>query len=181
MIFTFFQGYGFVKQGQKIWKNKSVKSLSTPFFFLFFFYFIAFLFYGLSKNSLSMVFNGLLFIVCIPIIVGIISFKRLSFFEVISLFLSALVVPVMILTKQKDIFLFILLVISLILLFLQLLTMIKEKSRGSVEIKFIIVFLITAVFWFIYSSLLSNWPLQIFNFVAAIVYIFIIYFYKKYK
>jgi len=181
MIFTLLQGYGFVKQGQKIWKNKSVKSLSTPFFFLFFFYFIAFLFYGLSKNSLSMVFNGLLFITCIPIVVGIIKFKRLSFVEVISLFSTALVVPVMILTKYKDIFLFILLVISLILLLSQLLTMIKEKSRGSVEIKFIIVFLITAIFWFVYSSFLNNWPLQVFNFLASIVYVLIIYFYRKYK
>lgn len=181
MIFTIFQGYGFIKQSQKIWKNKSVKSLSTPFFFLFFFYFIAFLFYGLSKNSLSMVFNGFLFITCIPIVVGIIKFKRLSYLEIISLFVTALVVPVMIIIKQKDIFLFILLVISLILLLSQLLTMIKEKSKGSVEIKFIVVFLITAIFWFIYSSLLKNWPLQVFNFLASIVYILILYFYRKYK
>ncbi|PKM91493.1 hypothetical protein CVU82_02760 [Candidatus Falkowbacteria bacterium HGW-Falkowbacteria-1] len=180
MVFTIFQAYGFTKQGQKIWRRRSAKSLSAPFFFLFFFYFIAFIFYGLSKNSLAMVFNGLLFIPCIPVVMGIIKFKGLSLLDFLSFIFAAAIVPIMIVTNQKDIFVFILLVISLTTLATQPLTMIREGSRGSVEIKFVVVFLLTGVFWFVYALSINNWPLQIFNFVAVILYCLILFLYRKY-
>jgi len=38
VFFAFVQGYGFIKQSQKIWDKdkRSAESLSAPFFFLFF-------------------------------------------------------------------------------------------------------------------------------------------------
>jgi len=181
MIFTVFQFYGFLKQNQKIWGKKSVKSLSAPFFFLLFFYFIALIFYGFSKNSLAMIFNSLLFLPCIPITIGIIKFKKLSLIDITALILTATIVPIMIVIKQKDLFLFILLLISIVTLLTQLIEMIKTKSRGSIEIKFVIVFVITSIFWFIYSSIIKNWPLLIFNGIAIFVYGLIMFLYRKYN
>lgn len=181
MLFTIFQGYGFAKQSQKIWGKKSVESLSAPFFFLFFFYFIAFIFYGLSKNSLAMIFNGLLFLPCFPIVIGIIKFKKLSWIDVFSFVLTVAIIPIMILTKEKDLFLFVLLMISIITLITQPIAMIKAKSRGSVEIKFIIIFFLTSAFWLIYSSIIGNWVLQMFNAIACIVYSLIMFLYRRYK
>ncbi|MFA5109552.1 MAG: PQ-loop domain-containing transporter [Patescibacteria group bacterium] len=93
MIFSILQGYGFIKQSQKIWREKSVKAISPPFFFLFFFYFIAFIIYGFHKNSLAMVFNGFLFIPCIPVVIGIIKFKKMKLVDWLSFFASALILP----------------------------------------------------------------------------------------
>lgn len=181
MLFTVFQGYGFLKQSQKIWKKESAESLSAPFFFLFFFYFIAFIFYGLSKNSLAMTFNGLLFLPCFPIVIGVIKFKKLNWIDVVSLILTAAIIPIMIMVKEKDLFLFLLLMISIITLITQSIAMIKTKSRGSVEIKFIIIFFLTSAFWLIYSSVIGNWVLQVFNSIACIIYCLIIYLYRTYK
>jgi uncharacterized protein with PQ loop repeat len=181
VVFTVFQGYGFIRQSQKIWKKKSAESLSAPFFFLLFFYFIAFTFYGFSKNSLAIIFNSLLFLPCAPIVIGIIRFKKLTRFDIASLILTVPIVPIMILTKEKDVFLLILLIISLAILVTQPFEMLKAKSRGSVEIWFVIIFLATSVFWFIYSSVSGNWALQLFNFCAIIVYSLIIFLYARYK
>lgn len=181
MIFSIFQGYGFLKQSQKIWKDKSVESLSTPFFFLFFFYFIAFIFYGLHQKSLAIVFNGLLFLPCAPILIGILKFKKLNVVDWLSLCLSIAVVPIMILIKDKDVFISILMIVSLLVLLSQLLLIIKEKSSGSIEIKMMIVFFITAIFWLVYTLLIGNLVLQIFNACAILIYGIIIYLYKKYK
>lgn len=181
IVFTIFQAYGFIRQGRKIWRRKSVKSISGPFFFLFFFYFIAFTFYGYEQKSLAMTLNGLLFLPCAPIVIGIIKFRRPDILDIISFLLSLAIVPIMILIEAKDVFLLILLLISLISLLSQALTMLKNKSRGAVDIKFIGIFLSTSIFWLVYSILINNWPLEIFNSLAIIVYAFIIYLYRKYK
>jgi len=91
------------------------------------------------------------------------------------------IVPAMIFIKEKEILLFSLLVISLIFLAGQPLAMIKVKSRGVVEIKFIATFLLASIFWLIYLIIIDDWALQIFNALAMMIYFFIIYLYKKYK
>lgn len=181
VLFTFLQGYGIIKQAQKIWRSKSVKSLSTFFFFFLFFYFIILILYGLNKNSLTMIFNGLLVFTSIPVVVGILKFKTLSFIEKISIPIMMLMIPAMIVVKNKDVLFFIILFVSWITLLFQLINMIREKSRGSIEIKFILIQLITVIFWSIYSFGIKNWPLEIFNFTATITYILFVFFYKKYK
>lgn len=183
VVFTIIQGYGFIKQGQKIWREKSAKAISPQFFFLFFFYFLAFIFYGISKLSLAMAFNGLLFLTCIPVVVGVIKFKKLKVLDWISFFSFMLIVPAMILldNKDKDILTSSLLLVSLIVLLIQLFGIIKEKSTGSMEIKFIIIFFSTSVCWLVYSFLIGNWPLQIFNSFAAVIYLLIILLYRKYN
>jgi len=181
MIFTVFQGYGFVKQAQKIWREKSAKSISAPYFFLFLFYFFAFIFYGWHKDSLAMVFNGLLFITCIPVAIGIIKFKQMRVFDWVAFALSAAIVPITIIVKEKDTFIFLISIVSIAVLVSQLLAIIKEKSCGSIEIKFVVIFLATALCWFVYACYISNWVLQIFNIVAGVIYLAIIYLYHKYK
>jgi len=181
MCFTILQGYGVIKQGQKIWTTKSGKSVSTFPFFFSCFYFFAFLSYGLGKMSLAIIFNGLLGFLYLPVIIGLIKFKKFKLYEKIILPATALVIPAMIITTKKDSFLFILLMIIIITVIAQALEIRREKSRGSVEIRFIIILLLTNIFWLTYSIIMDNWPLKIFNSLAIIVYLWGIYLYKKYK
>lgn len=181
MLFTIFQGYGVMIQNKMIWRKKSVESLSATLFFLYCFYFIAFFIYGLEKKSVAMTFNGLLAIPYIPIVIGFLKFKRLNFKEKLSLPLTMAVIPLMIIIPSKDIFLLILLMISLVILGTQPLEMIKTKKRGAVEIKFILIFSITSIFWLIYAIAISNWVLIIFNSSALILYAIIISLYYSYK
>ncbi len=181
VLFTLFQGYGVVSQNRKIWRYQSAESLSAIMFFLYLFYFSAFFAYGLHKNSLVMVLNGLLAIPYIPVVLGIIKYKKLKAWELISLPIIALVVPIMIITAQKDLLLFILLMVSLVVLTTQPMEMFKTKTRGAVDIKFILIFSVTSLFWLVYSLIISNWPLIVFNALAQIVYALIIILYWQYR
>ena len=181
MLFTLIQGYGFITQTQKIWKEKSVESISAPFFFLFFFYFIAFIFYGWHKHSLAMMFNGLLFITCLPIVIGIFKFGYRSLANRSAFILSAAVVPLMIIMENKDLLLSILLLVSLYVLVDQVLTIARAKSAGSVDSNMMVIFLATSIFWFIYSCAIHNWPLLVFNFFGMMLYALILFFCFKYK
>ncbi len=183
MLFTIFQGYGVISQNKNIWQKKSGESLSATLFFLYGFFFIAFFFYGLSKNSLAMTFNGFLAIPYIPLIIGLIKFKRLTFIEKLSLPIIAAIVPIMILLSEanKDYFLFFLLMTNLVILMTQPLAMLKSKTQGAVDIKFILIFSSTSIFWLIYALALGNWVLIIFNSVALLVYALIIYLYRRYQ
>lgn len=182
MVFSISQGYGFVLQGLKIFKEKSVKSISLAMIFNFFFYLIAFTIYGIEEKSLAIIFKGLLFIPVFPIVFGIFKFKDKITLKDISLFvLTMMTVPAMIIIDNKDNLLLILLIIGLVTIFSQLATIIKKKSTGALEIKLIIICLATAIFWLIYAISLKNFPLILFNFVAIIFYTSIIILYKKYK
>lgn len=181
LAFGVFQGYGFFTQSQKIWKRRSTESVSTTYFSFLFFYFIAFTIYGLSKNSLAMSINGLLFIPCAYIVIGIVKFKKLNWKDYLSFMLSATTIPIMIFTDEKDLFLFIMLMASMVTMIIQLITMISNKSSGSVEFKFLIVFFTTAIFWLIYAIIVNNWPLIVFNIMAIIIYGSMSVLYKKYE
>jgi len=181
LICTLIQGFGIVKQAGHIWREKSVKSISAPLFFLYFFFFFAFIFYGLEKHSLTMTISGLLAVLYFPIIIGLIKFKKLNLFEIISLILSASIVPVMIMVKDKDLFLLFLSFLSLLVLGTQPWKMLKEKSRGVVDITYVIIFMLSSLFWLGYAIAASNWVLQAFNSGSLLIYIFIIYLYRKYK
>lgn len=181
MIFTLVQGHGFIKQSQKIWQEKSVASISAPFFFLFFFFFAAFMYYGWHNRSMAMMFNGLLFLTCLPIVIGIFKFGLLSSSDKVALILSAIIVPLMIVLENKDLLLAILLLISLWVLRSQVMAIYRAKSVGAVEPRMIIIFLFTSAFWLVYSSLIVNWPLLLFNFSAMMLYGLMMYYYMKYK
>ncbi|MEI6835323.1 MAG: hypothetical protein WCK59_00645 [Candidatus Falkowbacteria bacterium] len=179
MFFTIVQAYGIICQSKKIWQSRSGESLSATLFFLGCFYFIGFLFYGLSKHSLAMTFNSLLAIPYIPIVIGLIKFKPLTRLEKISLPLTIAIVPLMIMIEEKDVLLLILSLISLVILITQPLEMIKTGKRGAVNIKFILIYLATSIFWLIYSLVISNLVLIMFNLGALVIYALITHLYYK--
>lgn len=170
MLFTFFQAYGLIKQNQKIWRHQSGESVSVLLFFSTGAYFLAFIFYALDKNSLAMIFNSLLAIMYIPIMIGLIKFKKFRLFESILCPLSFLFIPAMIITEEKDNLLFAFLMLSLVMIFSQVLEMISQGKTGSAEPKFIIIFCLTCFFWSVYAFSINNLVLEIFNTVAVLLY-----------
>lgn len=180
IILTVFQGYGLMSQNQQIWKMKSAESISELYFSFNLFYFSSFVIYGISQNSLAMIFNGLLGIIYIPIIVGILKFKKIPKNKKISMALMAIMVPAMAIFENKNLFISILLIGILLLLFRQLAEIAILRNRGALSLKFILVFLATTVFWLIYAIMIANLPLAIFNLIAMISFIFLLYFYFKY-
>jgi len=182
IIFSIFQGYGFVVQSRKIFKEESVESISLVMFFYLFFYLMAFAVYGLEEKSLAIIFKGLIFIFVAPIIVGIFKFKdKITLKDICLFILTMTVVPAMIILKNKDGLLLFLLTIGLVAIFFQLITIVKNKSTGVLEIKLIYICLTTNIFWLIYAVGIKNFPLIFSNCIAIFFYASIIGLYKKYK
>lgn len=173
--------YGLAQQGRRIWIEKSAQSLSPPFFFLFLFSLMSQIFYGINQHSLALVLSGLVSLIIIPIVIGIIKYQKLSMTDWLSLLLSTAIVPIMILIANKNAFLSLLLIIGLTTLICQLMAIVKEKSRGLIEIKLIIILLAEALFWVFYSHIIKNIILEVFHICLTIIYIIIIYLYKRYK
>jgi uncharacterized protein with PQ loop repeat len=175
------QSYGLIRQSRKIRRMRSAQSLSA---FLFFFegsFFISFFFYGIAKDSLAMMFNGLAVGAAFWLaIVGIIRFKKLKTWEAASLPLTLLIIPLMILIKQKDLLLFILMLGGGASLLLQIVEMVREKSRGAIEIRFLLIFIISNSAWLVYSITISNWPLEITTSLSNVVYLVGLRLYFKY-
>lgn len=182
IVFTIFQGYGFVMQGRKIFKEESVEAISPVTFFLFLFFFMSFMIYGIEKKSIAIIFNGLLFIPVAPIVFGIFRYKKKINFEEIILFILTLsIVPMMIWIKNKEGLLSILLFFSLMSLVSQVLAVFKNKGIGALDIKLILIFMSTSVFWLMYAISLKNQPLIMFNSMALLLYVSIIILHIKNK
>lgn len=181
-LFTVFQFSGFYLQARLIWSSKKAESLSLPLFSLFLFYFFDFLLYGIEKNSLAMIFNGLLFVPCISIVAGILKYKKLlTTFDYSAMAFFGTSVPVIINSDNPDAVISILLIFSLLAIISQFLEIKKNRQSGSIEIRLFLINFSTSVFWLAYSIGILNCPLIAFNAAALIIYGAIIVFYFKYK
>lgn len=183
VFFTALQGWSLLKQSRKIWKNRSGTSVSVYAFTYFAGYYLVFSTYGFQVRSLAIILNGFLFFVHVPILLGLWRFEKYSckevFFTVIVM--SAFVLLFILDEKQKDLLLFTGLMGILWALTMQIAEIIRTRKTGSVEPRFIIVFMATAVFWFIYAIVIGNWPLIVFNPLSFCALLLILLLYLKYR
>lgn len=164
-FFSILQAWSLLKQNTKIKKKKSGQSLSITFFTYSCCYFFAFLVYGILNRSIGMIVNGLLGFCYIPILFNLHRFK--GFFNINWIFLGlfSLMIPTVYLLKGelRNVFVLIGLFGLGIPLILQIREMYKQKSTGSVEPRFLIVFGFSSIFWFIYGLVINNWIFIVFN------------------
>jgi len=182
IILTIIQGWGIWRQNKKIWQNKSGKSLSLTFFIFQFSYFTAYLIYGIDRGSLAITINNLLGALFVPIIIGLIKYKDrekdLSIKELILSSLFILIIPIILLVDNKDLILIIVFVIAGISVIPQILEIIRSKETTNIELKFIIVFLISGTLWLLYglaihslALITSSAPTILLSLIFLIMYV----------
>jgi len=184
IFFTILQGWALFEQNKTIRKKRSGESISIIFFIYSFCYFSTFLVYGTTKMSITMAFNGLLMIPYIPILIALCRFKGFLKSDWILLILFSTMILIVQFLKNspiQDIFVLAGLFGLLIPAIFQIKEMIKTKSPGSVEPKFIVSFMLAGIFWFIYGLTSGNWIFVVFNPVSFSILIFILFLYLKYK
>ncbi len=182
--FTFLQAWGVRKQGNRIWNTKEGESVSVMFIGYSMFYFFAFLIYGAERLSITMTLNGLLALFHIRVMRGLLKFKGFTNIEWIWLFgFAILMVPGMLLLRggEQEIFLLVLLFGIIFTLTRQTYEVWRAKSAGALEPKYLYVFLITNVFWFVYAMFVGAWPLMIFNPMAFILFTVNLALYYRYR
>lgn len=183
-IFTFLQGWGVRKLGNRIWNTKEGESVSVTFIGYSTFYFLAFLIYGAERLSITMTLNGLLALFHIRVMRGLLKFKGFTNIEWVWLFgFAILMVPGMLLLRggEQEIFLLVLLFGIIFTLIRQTYEVWRAKSAGALEPKYFYTFLITNVFWFVYAMFVGAWPLMIFNPMAFVLLSINLMFYYRYR
>jgi len=161
LVLTILEGYGSWVQSRAIWLNRSGQSVSITVFTFLLFEFIVTFTYGVSINSIALIFNGLLVVMQIPIVLGLWKFKGFNKKEKALSLALCLVCIVMIFSSAKDWF-FLLFSLGSIAFFLpQPWEIWKNKDSGVVEIKMIAAYFISALFWTLYAYAIHDWVLEI--------------------
>ena len=156
------QGWGMIKQNNRIWNNKSGAALPLTFFAFQFFYFVAYFIYGFKIRSGALMINNLVGILFVPIIIGLIKFKlseKGSFKKelIISPFL-ALIIPCVLFIKEQWSLIAILLLALAVFAHL-IFEIIKKKELDNIEPKFIISILLGSSVWLWYGIGISDFGL----------------------
>jgi len=179
-LLTCLQGYGILAQSKAIWKKKNADSVSEPLFAYNTFYFFSFIVYSIFENRLAMLFNGLLGFIYIPVIVGIFKFKKIKTWERVFTGSLPIMIFLMFITPDKDTLLLIFLSGCIFGAVMQFQEILKAKSRGNFNLKFLTVFLITSVCWLIYGVAINSWVFEIFNSANIAAFLIGLYLYFKY-
>lgn len=180
VVFTIVQGYGLFQQSGRVWRDRSGESLSVIFFGYAMFYFLAFMLYGAQKQSIAMTLNGALGYVHIPILAGILKFKGFTRKEWLFLGMFSLMVPAFLVLKGDLLEIMLMACLFGILVTLGKQTIetwsfVKLRRTGgadkpiALEPKFLLAFMTTNVFWFVFALYIASWPLIIFNPLAFLL------------
>lgn len=165
------QSWGILKQNKKIWKHESGKALPITFFVFQLFYCLGYLIYGFQIKSGALIISNFVGLLYIPIIFGLIKFKRRengSFKEELLLSpLFMLTVPIILLIDKKWSLIAILgLAVFAISRFIKEFS--RTKETKNVSPKFIISFLASSLIWLGYGYEINDFGLMISSSTTAL-------------
>lgn len=161
-VFAIIGSWGLWKQSQKIWKEKSGKSVSVTANFSFLTSMFVGLAYSFEKNLDAVAFHNLLRIAfLLPIIMGLVKFKKFTKTEKV---LCACFCTTMLLVwfmPRKDFLFLFFQTAGVLTLATQPYEIFKNKDIGVVEVKLFAVFVPNGIFWVIYAFANGDWILKI--------------------
>lgn len=160
-VFTLLQAVGFSTQARSIWKSRSGASVSIPMAGFWGVYFICFFIYAIDAKSIAMVWNCTLLFPVLVMIAGLWKYKRDAFRDWAIVGLCMLGIPAMI-WFPKDAVLTSLFVIAFAVLLHQALD-VRKNGPGVLHPAYIVIFILTGLFWLVFTITIGNWVIAIFN------------------
>lgn len=174
-VFTFVEGWGVVEQIRTIFLKKSGESVSVNFFVYVTVAFLVYLLYGIHIGSLSMVFNGILAILQLPILYGLWLFKGFTKDNWVMIGFGTLLCVLFFATPYKTQIFALTSVGVVAFMGLVPYEIWKTGTRGAADIKMILAYLTSTIFWvgFAYGTadpvLRISTPLNLFFLALAAV------------
>jgi uncharacterized protein with PQ loop repeat len=171
VVVAVIQGWGILKQNKKIWINQSGKSLPLTFFAFQFFYCLGYLLYGFRINSGALIISNLVGLLYIPIIIGLIKFKRResgSFKEELRLSPIFILTVPLILFINKEWALIAILALAILVISKLIREFMRTKDTQNVSPKFIISFLVSSLIWLGYGYEINDFGLMISSSTTAL-------------
>ncbi len=181
IVFTIVGSWGLLKQNEKIWKNQSGKLLSITWFVANFYMCIAIFLYGLDQFSISLIFHGIIRgLFHIPILIGLRRFKGFKILEIIIFYAMAGGILLMIILPMKALFFLLFSYIGIIALSTQPWEIWRKKEVGELSIRLIMTYLISSLFWLLYSFAFDNLTMKIVSISYFIILLIITQLWFKY-
>ncbi|MDE1874626.1 MAG: hypothetical protein KGI79_01680 [Patescibacteria group bacterium] len=170
VAFTFVQAWSLWIQAGTIWKKRSAESVSVPLFTFGCFACVGFAIYGYFIRSIAtLASGGIQCLMYVPVVIGIIRFKRVRPYEWALVALFTAIGPLMAIVSRKDLFLFAIISVELFVLADQPYQIWKNKSAGAVNPKTMCVYLAACAFWTVYALMIHDWVLSVFNPLGVVI------------
>ena len=182
ILFTLIEAWGVWDQKREIWQKKSGVSIPINLFIFNLFIFAVIFIYGISINSVALMFSGIVMApIHVPILVGLYKFKgfnnqeKIFFWTMLFIFLLCVLLP------YKTFFFFSLSLIYIGVAILQPHEIWKEKSSGVVSIKMLWSYWVGTTFWVTYGFSFNDLPLKITSSLYLLVATITIILWYKYR
>ena len=169
LFFTIAEAFGLLKQNKAIWEYKSGESIANTLFIYFSFMFAIFVVYGSKRKEGAVIVNGLLFIFFIPILCGLHKFKGFSAADKLLMLVGVISLGAMLFLRIKELIFVIYSLGGIIALAAQPWEIWKKKSSGVVEIKLLIIYFVSTLFWIVYSSSAKDYPLMLIAVLSILI------------
>jgi len=182
IFFTLLAAWGLWQQAKKIWQNRSGQSVSVFWFSYNIFLFSANIVYGSSIRSLALIFNGaLLSLMYFPVVIGLAKYKGFKPIQkwLFVLYFGLIILMIILPIKSQLYLLFSF--VNIIALITQPWEIMRNKNSGMVEVKLILVYLASTLFWVAYAFAIKDWALQIICPTYLIIWVATLILWKKYK
>lgn len=181
LAITILQIIAAIKQNKRIRINRSGENWTLTLFAYLSFYFLSFIFYGISRNSLALFLSGIPGFFYIPILVNIWIYKENSKFDRISSILLFFTVPFIAISQYKGMAILFVFGLGATSMLIQTYKMIKEKDYKDVEPMFLVSFFVSSLFWFIYSTAINDRVVQISSGLSLIFLVLLLSLYYQWK
>ena len=169
------------KQGRKIWKEKSGKSVSLTWIFFIIFLHLAGGVFGIKENSLAFSLGTFGALFYLYIFLGLLKYKEIKKRDKILFFIAPVILVLMIFSKYHELIFLLASVFSLGTIATQPLEMGEEEDNGVLEIRMVYAQGIMIIALFIYSFSFNNLVLEIISILTIPLLVYIIYTYTKNK
>lgn len=181
VILSTYQMWGITKQIATIRRRKSAESIFMPLFIFAFFYLTTTIMYGIYTDKLSVIYNGLNALFFSIVLLVAWRYKKINFTDIVFLSIFSLMIPVMIFAPDKKVAYMGCASIMLLGALSQLILLIKNKKRGSLEPKLFNVYIVTNSSWLIYGIITKDWVFQLSNSISVTIMILIAILLRRYK
>ena len=181
IILSTYQMWGITKQIATIKRRKSAESIFMPLFIFAFFYLTTTIMYGVYTYKLSVIYNGLNSLFFFIVLLMAWRYKKVNTTDILSLLIFSLMIPAMIIVPNKKLAYMGCASIMLLGALSQLILLIRNKKRGSLEPKLFNVYIVTNSSWLIYGIITKDWVFQLSNSISVTIMILIAVLLRKYK
>ena len=182
IVFVFIGAWGLLEQNRKIWKYRSGASVSIPMYIFFASFTATTWIYGHERGRIPLIVSGIVRGAAhIPILIGLWKFKSFTALDIALAFGLALATVAMAFLPYKDVAYFLFSLGCMVISVMQPIEIWQKKDAGVVDVKLIIIYFLSSIFWTMYGFARDDWAIKYISPEFLVIWIVTIVLWFKYR